>query len=253
MLWSSVLLTVILFLRGSFPALLTYLKKSKHVFWVFLSTVFIATNWFLFIYSVQTNRLLEGSLGYYMNPLLFVVLGRIFLGERLSRLQTVAFGVALLGVTNQTLHFGKIPWLGVSLALTFGSYGLVRKKIVLDSMSILWVETTLVSFPALAWVVHAHHTHQGAFLQDGPKMTLLLLAAGVITAIPLLCFGRAAKLLRLSTIGFFQFLGPTLQLLIAVFIFGEAFTLTHGVTFTLLWVAVGIYCYEGFRRVSVFS
>jgi len=252
-LWSSTLLTFLLFLRGGFPSLWRYLKNSKHAAWVLFSTVFIASNWFLFIYSVQANRLIEGSLGYYMNPLLFVVLGRVFLGERLSRLQAAAFGVALLGVANQTLHFGKVPWLGISLALTFGMYGLVRKKISLDSISILWVETTLVSFPAAVWVIHAHLVHRGAFLRQGPRMTFLLLAAGVITAIPLLCFGRATQLLRLSTVGFFQFLGPTLQLLIAVFIFGEPFTQTHVLTFTLIWIAVGIYCYEGFRRVSVFS
>ncbi len=197
--------------------------------------VFIATNWLIFIYSVTSRQLLQSSLGYFINPLFSILLGMIFLGERLRRWQWLAVIIAGVGVLNLALRSDRFPWIALSLAGSFGSYGLVRKKVDIDSLHGLLVETVIllpIALVVLALPI-AHRVSVG---------TLGLLSlAGVITAVPLLFFGVALRKLTLSTMGFLQYVGPTLQFLVARVIFHEPLNHAKLVSFGMCWLAIAVY------------
>ena len=205
-----------------------------------VSTMLIATNWGLFIWAVSADRVTEASLGYYINPLLNVVLARLFLGERLRPLQAVAVGLALLGVVQLTVARGELPWVSVVLAVSFAFYGLVRKRTPVGAAEGLAVETLLVTPFALLYLALLHPPFGALRTTDGTTVALLL-GSGVITALPLLAFAGAARRLRYTTLGMVQYLAPTLQLGCAVLLYDEPFDRASAITFGLIWLAVALY------------
>ncbi len=246
--WSFVFVTAMLAVRRRMPELLATLKDFKKLRLLILSASLIAVNWGIFIWAVNSNYVLESSLGYFINPLMNVTLGTLVLKERLAPLKRVALGFATAGVLVLTLWIGTFPWVALSLATTFALYGLIRKLAPVDSLLGLSLESTLLVPVALAFLLHLEHLGGGAFLDQGPTTTLLLLGAGPVTALPLLWFAHAARRLDLSTVGILQYLAPTGQFLVAVFVNGEAFTPAHQLGFALIWFGLGVYTYAAYDR-----
>lgn len=231
-----------------FPKLWTALRNTKVVGALVVSAILIAINWGLFIWAVTVDRIIDTSLGYYINPLVSFVLGVVWLGERLTKIQLIAIGLAVLGVINQTLTVGYLPWVSLTLALSFGAYGLIRKITAIESLEGLTVETIILMPVSLAYIIYMVATQQGAFMHVSLTTDLLLIVAGPLSAIPLLLFAAAARLVRLSTMGFLQYLAPSISLLVAVFLYHEPFTHAHAITFALIWSALALVSWEALRR-----
>ncbi|MCA1798957.1 MAG: EamA family transporter RarD [Xanthomonadaceae bacterium] len=206
-----------------------------------VSALLIGTNWLVYIIAIQTDRLLEASLGYYINPLVSMVLGMIFLRERLRPFQWVAVMLAVVGTGWMTWAQGGLPWIALVLAFTFGFYGLVRKTVRAESLQGLFIETLMLAPFAYAGVAWLYRTGQGHFLQAGISTDLLLVAAGIVTTVPLYWFTQATRRLPLTTIGFMQYLAPSIAFLLAVFVFEEPFGGARLVAFTFIWSAVAVY------------
>jgi chloramphenicol-sensitive protein RarD len=238
-LWSVIFLAGLISLRREWPALTAGALRPRALIWLALSGVLIAVNWLVFIYAVTTGRVLESSLGYFINPLFSVALGLIFLKERLRGLQWLAVLAATAAVVNLVVRSGQVPWIAPALAGSFGLYGLVRKKVDVNSLHALLVETALLLPLALAGLAWLPATPAGG---HSPAITFGLLAfTGVITAVPLLCFGAALRRLKLSTMGFLQYVGPTLQFLMAVGVLGEPLNPVKLSSFILCWIAIAVY------------
>jgi len=234
-LWSSLFLGFVVSGRREWPHIWAVLKSWRNVQLLSAGAVLIALNWLIFIYSVSTKQVLQASLGYFINPLLSVALGMIFLHEKLRRLQWVAVAIATVAVVNLAVRGNGFPWIAVSLAATFGFYGLVRKLVNVNSLHGLLIESTILLPLALAllWAL------PGGRLSSGTGGILSM--SGIITAVPLLCFGAALRRLKLSTMGFLQYIGPTLQFLVAVCLFHEAFGGAKVLSFALCWLAIAVY------------
>ncbi|MGF1514945.1 MAG: EamA family transporter RarD [Elainellaceae cyanobacterium] len=239
-IWSLVFLGGILLLQQRQAEIRALLQARQRLALLLLSALLLTCNWGLYIYGVNTDRVVETSLGYYINPLVTVLLGFAVLKERLRLGQQIAVGLAAIAVGYFIWQFGDVPWIALGLAFTFAFYGLVRKVVAIAPMAGLAVETLLIAPAALIFMVYSGATGAGSFGASLP-LTLLFIGAGVITSMPLLWFNNAAKRLQLSTLGFFQYLAPSLQLLLGVFLYGEPFTPTHGVTFGLIWAALLLY------------
>ena len=207
------------------------------------TTLLISSNWILYIWSVNSGHILEASLGYYVNPLVNVLLGVVFLGEALNQRQALAVGLAAAGVLYLVVAIGHLPWISLTLAGTFGLYGLLRKKARIDAVLGLLVETSLLAPLAAGFLAWLAARGQGRFGTSW-SLSALLLAAGVITAVPLIWFTLGIHRLRLSTMGFLQYLGPTLQFLLAVAVYGEPFTKAQAVTFAFVWASLAIYSWD---------
>lgn len=244
-LWSVVLLAVATPLLGRWSTTLHALGAHKRLL-VLTSALLIAANWGVYIWAVQAGRVLQASLGYFVNPLVSVLLGVVFLRERLRPLQLAAIAVAAAGVGYLVIDRGEIPWLPAALALSFGLYGLVRKRAGLDPIGGLLAETAILAPVALGHVALRAHAGEGAFGRDLPT-TALLVAAGPVTAIPLVWFALGVRSLPLSTVGILQYLTPSLQLLLAVALYHEAFTHAHAVTFGCIWAGLALYSWDSLR------
>jgi chloramphenicol-sensitive protein RarD len=208
----------------------------------------IFINWLVFIYANFTEQVLQGSLGYFINPLVVVALGCLFFSERLRRLQVISLCFAAAGVMVQVVALGTFPWIALSLALSFSFYGLLRKITHVGAIEGLAVETLLLSPPAIFYVAWLWTEERSAFLHVGLGTDLLLLAAGPVTVVPLLLFTVAARRLPFSTIGFLQYIGPSLQFLCAVFLFGEVFGGMRLFSFALIWIALVLFSMDAMRR-----
>jgi chloramphenicol-sensitive protein RarD len=230
------------------PKLWSALRNPRTVTALVVSALLIAVNWGLFIWAVTTDRIIDTSLGYYINPLVSFVLGVVWLGERLTKIQLVAIGLAVLGVINQTVSLGYLPWISLALAVSFGIYGLIRKTVAVESLEGLTIEAIILAPVSLGYIVYLVATGQGAFFHVSLTTDLLLVTAGPITAIPLLLFAAGARLVRLSTMGFLQYLAPSISLMLAVFLYHEPFTHAHAVTFALIWSALALVTWEALRR-----
>lgn len=207
------------------------------------SSIFISANWLVYVWAVNAGRVLEASLGYFVNPLVTVLLGVAFLGDRLTRAQRVAVLIAAAGVAALVVRAGTFPWVALTLAGTFGLYGLVRKRVAVDATTGLLAEVAILTPVAglyLGWLAFAGQSHFGAELRP----TFFLAATGVVTAVPLLWFAKGVQRLRLSTVGILQYTNPTMQLAIAVLVFKEAFTPAHALAFGCIWASLGIYSAE---------
>lgn len=246
--WTLVFAVAALAAWYRLPKLWAALKAPRALAALTASALLIAVNWGLFIWAVTADRIIDTSLGYYINPLVSFVLGVVWLGERLTKLQLVAVGLAVLGVINQTMAVGYLPWISLALAVSFGIYGLIRKTVPVESLEGLAVEALILAPVSLAYIVYLAAQGNGAFMHQGVGLDLMLILAGPLTAVPLLLFAAGARLVRLSTMGFLQYLAPSISLLIAVFLYGETFTQAHGVTFALIWSALALVSWEALRR-----
>jgi len=213
----------------------------QHVLWLTLSALLIGANWLVYIWAVSQERVMEASLGYYINPLVNVLIGAVFFSERLRPAQWAAVGLAGIGVAVMTSALGYVPWVALVLCFTFAFYSIIRKQVQVDSRAGFVVEAALLAPLALMWMGWFVGQPGGRLIGDGGWDIPLLLVSGPITAVPLILFAIAAKRLRLSTIGMMQYLGPTLQFLISVFVFNEAFGLTHAVAFAFIWTALIVF------------
>ncbi|EAA0605156.1 EamA family transporter RarD [Salmonella enterica] len=236
-IWSFFFMVALLSVSRQWRQVKRLLKTPKKIFLLALSAVLVGGNWLLFIWAVNNHHMLEASLGYFINPLVNILLGMIFLGERFRRMQWLA----VCGVLVQLWTFGSLPIIALGLAFSFAFYGLVRKKIAVEAQTGMLVETLWllpVAAIYLFGIADSPTSHMG---QNALSLNLLLMAAGVVTTIPLLCFTGAATRLRLSTLGFFQYIGPTLMFLLAVTFYGEVPGADKMVTFAFIWVALAIF------------
>ncbi|HAJ46950.1 MAG TPA: EamA family transporter RarD [Alphaproteobacteria bacterium] len=232
--------------RGSQIAEVT--RNAKAILALIISALLIGGNWWLFVWSVNNDRILETSLGYFINPLVSIVLGVAVLGERLNAWQMAAIGIACLGVINQAVAAGVLPWISLTLAVSFALYGLVRKQVAVASLDGLLVETTLLLPLTLGYLLLLTGQGQSQFLETSLGNQALLLLAGPVTAVPLLLFAAGVRRVRLSTMGFLQYIAPSLSMLVAVFVYAEPFTSAHAVTFGLIWTALAIVSVDALRR-----
>ncbi|MEF1226908.1 EamA family transporter RarD [Vibrio fortis] len=246
--WSFFLLAFLLHLGRSWRNVRDTLTSKPKMTYLVATSLLVGANWLIFIWAVNANHMLDASLGYYINPLINVVLGMIFLGERLRKLQWFAVGLAAIGVLIQIVAFGSIPVVAIALAFSFGFYGLLRKKVSLEAQTGLFIET-LVMLPAAAiYLLFIADSATSDLAANPMTINLLLIAAGIVTTLPLLCFTGAATRLKLSTLGFFQYIGPSLMFLLAVLIYGEAFTTDKAITFAFIWGALVIFSFDGLRH-----
>ncbi|MAO12084.1 MULTISPECIES: EamA family transporter RarD [Marinobacter] len=246
-IWSCLFLAIVISLLTRWPAVIAALKQPKRLGFVLGCAVFIALNWGVYIYAVETRHVLQASLGYFLTPLVNVAMGLLILGERISRLQVVAVTLAAVAILYQFVLLGELPWITLVLAFSFGTYGLMRKKVELDGLSGLFVETLLLlplGLVTLAWLSSEGLSHFGGTSYS----TLLLLSSGAVTAIPLLAFAGAARRLKLSTVGFLMYINPTIQFLIALFVFHEPLSTAKLVSFSMIWVALGIYSWSAWDQ-----
>lgn len=240
-LWSFLLLVPLLALLGRWRAFTRALTHPTTLAMLVASALLVGANWFIYIWAVNNEHMLQASLGYYINPLVNVFLGMLFLKERLRRAQVLALGLAATGVLYLTLSQGVFPWVALSLAFSFGFYGLIRKVAPVDALPGLAVETLVLSVPAGLLLLHLHRSGQGAFMQMGLGTDLLLAGTAPLTAVPLLLFTVGARRITLTTLGFIQYLGPTGMFLLGVWAYGEPFSQVQAITFTLIWTALGIF------------
>lgn len=239
--WSFVLLALILTVMKQWPAVQAVFKKPKLLAAMLGTALLLAGNWGLFIWAVNNGHMLEASLGYYINPLLNILLGMLFLGERLRKLQWAAVALALTGVLIQLAYFGSLPWVALVLASSFALYGLFRKKLAVDALSGLFVESLLLMPLALLYWWQFADSAAANLLQNTLGLNLWLIAAGVVTTVPLLCFIAAARRLQLSTMGFFQYIGPSFMFVFGVFLYNEPLDPSKLVTFAFIWTALLVY------------
>lgn len=247
-LWSVAFLAVLMVVRRNWRTAIAAVRDRRTLLILSATTVLIAVNWVTFIYAVAHDQVMQASLGYFINPLLSVLLGFVFLRERLRRWQQVSVGLAAVGVTYLALASGVVPGLALIMASTFGFYGLLRKIARVDTLSGLTVETSLLLAPALAFLVVQMARGQAAFGAGSARLDLLLMAAGLITAVPLLWFAAAAHRLPLATLGFLQYLAPTGHFLLAVLAFGEPFTHVQMISFGCIWTALVLYSADAVRN-----
>jgi chloramphenicol-sensitive protein RarD len=245
--WSAIFLTALVTVLRRWGEVLPGLRSPRTLGSLAASAAFISTNWLVYIWAVNSGRVLEASLGYFINPLVTVVLGVLFLRDPLTRLQLVAVALAGAGVAALVARARYVPWVALVLAATFGLYGLVRKRVQVDAMGGLLAEVGILAPLALAYLAWLGGAGASRF-GTGARPSLLLAASGVVTAVPLIWFAAGVQRLRLSTVGLLQYLNPTVQFAIAVFAFGEHFTSAHAIAFGCIWVSLAIYTAEALTR-----
>ncbi|MEF2145484.1 MAG: EamA family transporter RarD [Desulfovibrionaceae bacterium] len=250
MVWSVPFTALILTLQGRWGETLHALRALRTVGLLLVSSAMICINWYLYIWAVTTGHVVESSLGYFINPLVNVLLGVIFFRDRLNQLQCFAILLAIVGVGYSIVGYGSIPWLSLGLAFSFGFYGLVRKLVKIAALPGLFVETLLLGIPAGIWLVRLYWQGQGAFLHVSPSVDLLLLCAGAVTSVPLMAFAGGARRLTLTTLGTLQYLAPTCAFLLGVFLYGEPFDTHKLVAFLFIWGGVAVYVADGIRSFS---
>ena len=245
--WGFASVAVWVTLRGRWKDAAAVGARRRTLLLLAAGALLIGVNWLLYIWAVTHGHVMEASLGYYINPLVNVLLGIAVLGERLDRAQGIAVALAGIGVAVLTLGYGRFPWISLALASTFGLYGLVRKTVAADAVTGLLWETAILAPAAVGYLVFLGGRGLGAFAAQ-PRATALLVLGGVVTAVPLALFAFGARALPLSTLGFIQYLSPSLQFLLAVFLYGEPFTAAHAVTFACIWSALALLTWDVRRR-----
>lgn len=241
MVWSFAFLLPIVVFMGRWPEFKRVVTTRRTLLILLGTTVLVSSNWFVFIWAIHTGRILQTSLGYYINPLINVLLGMLLLRERLRRTQAVAVCLAGIGVIYLTLKIGVLPWISLYLAFSFGFYGLIRKVAPVNALVGLTFETLLLSIPATGYLVFLRVNDSGAFLQGDPRVNILLICAALVTALPLLLFTTGARKIHFITVGILQYIAPSSTFLLAVFIYGEPFRRAQLLTFVLIWLALAIF------------
>lgn len=247
-IWSCVLLLILLLASRRFYRVQAVLRQPRQLLNLTLSALLVAGNWLLFIWSVNNNHLLEASLGYYINPLLNILLGMLFLGERLRSIQSLAVALAGVGVIIQVVLLGHLPWIALTLAASFSIYGLIRKQIAVDAQTGLFVETMLLLPLALIYLLTLANSSTSDLTLNASSLNLLLMAAGVVTTVPLLLFTAGARLIPLSTLGFIQYLGPSIMFLLALFYYDEPVQPAKLLTFGFIWSALLLFSWESWHH-----
>ena len=252
--WSTLLVVGWLLWRYGRGWLRETLQQPRAIWMLALSGMFIAFNWGLYIWAVNAGHVVETSLGYFINPLLNVVLGVALLGERLNRVQWVSVAIAAAGVLWLTFNYGSFPWIAIALALSFGMYGLIRKIVAVPPVRGLGVESLYLVLPGVLFLLWSESHGQGGFATTqaaggwGLVATGLLVFGGALTAIPLIAYADAVRRIPFSMVGLMQYIAPTLQLLCGVLVFGEPFGRERMFGFTLIWIALAIFATDGFLR-----
>lgn len=240
--WSvPVVVIIMLAIKRSFPKNLW--QDKKVLLTLCITATLISSNWLLFTWAVVNDRVLETSLGYFINPLLTVALGIIFLKERLDIWNKVALLLAVIGVVYRIITAGGVPWISLSLATTFAVYGLLRKQVKIGPLQGLLVETLIVLPVTASYIGYLLLNQQSVFIQQGWEISWLLIAGGVITTVPLALFAAGAKILPLNTIGFMQYLAPTITFILAIFVFKEPFNQHLFISFASIWLGLAIYTF----------
>ncbi|WP_284192850.1 EamA family transporter RarD [Vibrio zhanjiangensis] len=246
-IWSFLLLSILLHIGRRWRNVRDVTRSKNKMLCLFSTSFLVGINWLIFIWAINNNHMLDASLGYYINPLFNVVLGMLFLGERLRKLQWFAVILASIGVVIQLLAFGSIPIVAIALAATFGVYGLLRKKVSLDAQTGLFIETLIMLPAAAIYLLWIADSPTANLSHNTLNLNLLLISAGIVTTLPLLCFTGAATRLKLSTLGFIQYIGPSLMFLLAVLVYGEDFSQDKAITFAFIWSALVIFSYDGLK------
>ena len=246
--WSFLVVVVILAVRRQWSWVARYRNEPRRVLYLAGAAVLIAINWVVYIYGVNAGHVVETSLGYFINPLVLVVLGAVFLGERLRPLQWAALGLAAVAVVVLTLDYGRPPWIALTLAASFGTYGLLKKKAGAPAVEGLTVETAVLFLPALVFLGFLQSRGTLVFAHHTTANSLLLAGAGVVTAVPLLCFGAAVTQVPLSTMGVLQYITPSMQFALGVLLRHEPLPPARLVGFALVWVALALYTAEALRH-----
>ncbi|WP_338667485.1 EamA family transporter RarD [Pseudodesulfovibrio methanolicus] len=242
--WSLIFLAMLLTLRRGWKEALLPLRSPRDLLILTGSSLMIGFNWLLYIWAVNTGHVLDTSLGYYINPLVNVLLGFVFFRERLRPLQMVAIGLAALGVVNSLIAHGQLPWISLALAVSFGLYGLLRKIASVESLPGLFLETMVLGPFALAYILWLQAHGASALFHQGLRVDALLMGAGVVTAMPLVGFAFGARRLQLTTVGLLQYLAPSLAFLLGVFVYEEPFNARSLLTFALIWSGLAVYTAE---------
>lgn len=253
-IWSFVFLTLFIAASGRWPELMRSIRQKRLLLNLTASAVFVSLNWLVFIWAVGQGRILETSLGYFINPLISLLLGMVFLGERLRRAQWIAILMAVAGVGYQLVLLGSLPWVALFLACSFGMYGLLRKQIVVDPFSGLLIETLLLTPFALLYLLWLEQQSQLTFLSGSVATSWLLVAAGIITSLPLICFAAGARRLTLTLIGLLQYTAPTITFILAIAVYHEPLDANRLVTFALIWTGLILFTAEGLwqsKKISV--
>lgn len=245
-IWAVPFGGLILTFRHQWPEVWRALTHRRMLGWLSISTLFIGMNWFVYIWAIQDGRIFETSLGYYINPLTNMLVGVWLFGERLRRFQMVAVALAVIGVLVLTISGDEVPWVALFLAVSFTVYAAIRKRVVIGGMPGLFIETILLLPFALIWFGYLYSSSQMVFGGGDSSMTFWLVMAGPITVLPLLCFALAARRLTLTTIGFMQFLAPTLQFGTGIY-YGETLTTAHLICFTFIWTAVAFFIFDAVK------
>ncbi len=242
-LWSCLTLAALVFGSGQRSGLASLSRPVVALYGV--AAVLIGINWTIYVWAVSSGYVVESSLGYFIAPLVNVLLGVGVLRERLRVLQWVAVALAAAGVTYLTVAYGAPPWIAMGLALSFGTYGLIKKRAPLSSLDGLTLETAILLAPALLYLVYVHRGGGGVFMHTGRSVDLLLVGTGVVTIVPLLLFATAVRRVPLSVLGLLQYISPTLQLILGVFIFNEPFARTQLIGFAFVWTALLLFALDG--------
>jgi chloramphenicol-sensitive protein RarD len=245
-IWSFILLAAFLLITRKWSEFCKLSSDRRIISIYFVAAVLVGFNWFIYVWAVNSGFILEASLGYFINPLFSVLLGVVFLRERLRFYQWVSVGLAMAGVLYLALAYGRPPWIALGLAFTFGCYGLVKKKAPLGSIHGLTLESGILLLPGLGFLVYQELIGHGAFLHTGIHSDLLMAGAGLITTIPLIMFSYAAQRVPLTTIGLMHYITPTCQFFLGVLVYGEAFSKTQAIGFGIVWTALAIFCLESF-------
>jgi chloramphenicol-sensitive protein RarD len=246
--WTTVFLSIVLSWQRRWNEVVANVRSPLARIYCLTGGLAIASNWFLFIYAVNTGRVIETSLGYFMTPLMNILFGALFLRERLTKLQFMSVLLALCGVLNLTFGYGRFPWIAICICLSFGLYGLLRKKSGTTAIPGLFIETILLLPIAIGFLIYLQRTNALAFGHTELRTSILLVSTGIVTAVPLFWFGYAAHHLRLITLGFIQYLSPILSFLLGIFLFHEPFTRGQLVTFILIWIALAVFSAEAILR-----
>lgn len=247
-IWSFFFLAIIIHFSHQWRNVVSIFQSKSKMLYLIATALLIGANWLIFIWAINANHMLDASLGYYINPLINVVFGMLFLGERLRKLQWFAVTLAAIGVAIQIVVFGSVPVVAFALAISFAFYGLLRKKVSVNGQTGLFIETLVLIPAALIYLAWFADSATSSMANNELNLNVLLISAGIVTTLPLLCFTGAATKLKLSTLGFFQYIGPSLMFLLAVLIYGEAFSTDKAITFTFIWGALVVFSYDGLTQ-----
>lgn len=244
-LWSALVAAILLTMQRNWQWFGRVLTQPRILLTFLGISALIFANWLIYIYAINNNRLVESSLGYFINPMVNVLLGVFFLRERPRTWQWVAIGVAAIGVLYLTYNYGRLPWIALGLALSFGFYALLKKNAPLPSLQGLFLETTILAIPLTIYLITLEMRGQGTFAHSDWQITVLLVLAGVVTALPLLLFSAAARRVPMTLLGLLQYISPTIAFFLGVAIYHEPFSQSQLIGFSFIWVALAIFTLEG--------